>query len=535
MKPWLYFATLAWGLGVNAAGAADNARTFTANDLNSLARISDPQVSPNGRYVVYVQRETDFEANRGRNDLWLVDLEADTPKPRRLTQNSANDTHPRWSVDSGNIYFLSSRTGSTQVWRLPMAGGEAVQITDYPLDVGGFKFSSGGGRLALAMDVFPDCADLKCTRTRLDAAAANRSSARSFDSLFIRHWDTWRDHTRSNLFVAAVNADGRAGTPVNVSRALEADVPSKPDGGDEEYTFTPDGTRVVFSARVAGREEPWSTNFDLYEAPSDGGAAPRNLTADNKAWDTQPVFLKNGDLAWLAMKRAGFEADRFAIRLRHGDAVRDIAPQWDRSVIHLDVARDGKTLLVTANDIGQTPLFSIDAASGRATNLSGPGTVAEFSPAGKGNVVAWHDLGTPPDLYLVTPKGERRRLTNANADKLKECGDYWKVDVRYQEFNDVLNDSKVDAVHINSPIADHAQMSVKALSAGKHVACTVPMGTSVEECRQIVEAQRKSGKVYMMMETVVYSREYLFAKELYDSKAFLYRLVKEMSSTRTVP
>ena len=175
MKSWLRFAaTLACGLMVHGAGAADAAGTFTATDLNSLARISDPQVSPNGRYLVYVQRETDFDANRGRNDLWLVDLNVTAPKPRRLTQNSANDTHPRWSVDGTNIYFLSSRTGSTQIWRLPMSGGEAVQITDYPLDVGTFKFSSGGGRIALGMDVFPDCADLKCTRARLDAAAANK-------------------------------------------------------------------------------------------------------------------------------------------------------------------------------------------------------------------------------------------------------------------------------------------------------------------------------------------------------------------------
>ena len=84
------------------------------------------------------------------------------------------------------------------------------------------------------------------------------------------------------------------------------------------------------------------------------------------------------------------------------------------------------------------------------------------------------------------------------------------------EYRDLLKDSDIDAVHINSPIPDHAWMSVEALNAGKHVACTVPMGTSIDECRQIVEAQRKSGKIYMMMETVVYSREYLFVKELYD-------------------
>jgi dipeptidyl aminopeptidase/acylaminoacyl peptidase len=425
MKSWLRSAAVfamccGWmsdGV-ISTARAADNPRAFTPTDLNSLARPSDPQVSPNGRYVVYVQRETDFEANRGRNDLWLVDLDASPVRPRRLTQHSASDTHPRWSVDGTSIYFLSARAGSMQVWRLPMSGGEAVQITDYPLDISAFRISSGGGRIALGMDVFPDCADLKCTRDRLDANARSKVSARTFEELFVRHWDTWRDHTRSNLFVAPVNADGRAGTPVNVSRALEADVPSKPDGGDEEFNFTPDGGKIVFSARVAGREEPWSTNFDLYEAPSDGSAQPRNLTPDNPAWDTQPVFLRNGDLAWLAMKRPMFEADRFAIKLRRANVVYDVAGSWDRSIARLNVARDGRSLLATADDIGQKPLFSIEVPSGKVTRLSGPGTVAEFSPGPRGNVVAWHDLGTPPDLYLLNARGDRVRLTNVNAGRL---------------------------------------------------------------------------------------------------------------------
>jgi dipeptidyl aminopeptidase/acylaminoacyl peptidase len=421
MKSWLRIATtLACGLALDAgAFAADAARTLTPTDLNSLVRISDPQVSPNGRFVVYVKREADLEANRGRTDLWLVDLQAEAPLPRRLTQSSTSDTHPRWSVDGNNIYFLSTRAGSMQIWRLPMAGGEAVQVTDYPLDIGSFRFSSGGGRIALSMEVFADCPDLKCTRDRLDAAAKKKTSARTYDRIFIRHWDTWRDGTRSNLFVAPVNADGRAGAPVNVSRALDADVPSKPFGGAEEFAFTPDGSRIVFSARVAGRTEPWSTNFDLYEAPSDGSAAPRNLTPDNPAWDTQPVFLENGDLAWLAMKRPGFEADRFGIRVRHRDQIREVAAQWDRSISHLDVAGDGRTLLATASDLGQEPLFAIDAASGRVSKLSGAGTVAAFSPAPRGNVVLWHDLGSPPDLYLLSTKGERRRLTSANAGRLE--------------------------------------------------------------------------------------------------------------------
>jgi dipeptidyl aminopeptidase/acylaminoacyl peptidase len=406
---------LALGLALHAAQAADADRALTPTDLNSLARVSDPQVSPDGRYVVYAQRDADLDANRGRTDLWMLDLDSAGAKPRRLTQHSANDTHPRWSADGSSVYFLSSRAGSTQVWRLPLAGGEAVQITDYPLEVSTFRFSPDGSRIALAMDMLPDCADMKCTSDKLEAAGKNKSSARVYDRLFIRHWDTWSNQTRSHLFVALMNADGRAGAPTDVSRPLDADVPSKPDGGDEEFTFSPDSNHIVFSARVAGKTEPWSTNFDLYEASSDGHAPLRDLTANNPAWDTQPVYLKNGDLAWLAMKRPGFEADRFGIMISHAGTARELAPTWDVSVAHLDVSADGRALLASASDTGQHPLYSVDAANGKVTRLSNDGYVAEYSAGRRGNVVIWHDIATPPDLYLLSGRAAPRRLTNVNA------------------------------------------------------------------------------------------------------------------------
>ena len=203
---------MAWSLQTSAADAPS--RALTPTDLNMLARVSDPQVSPDGRYVVYVQRETDLEANRGRTDLWLLDLATPKAKPRRITQHVSNDAHPRWQADSSSVYFLSSRTGSQQVWRLPLAGGEAVQITDYPLDVGSFRFSLDGARIALSMEMFPDCADPRCTRDRVDAAGKKKGSGRVYNSLFIRHWDTWNAGQRSNLFVASLGADGRAGSPV---------------------------------------------------------------------------------------------------------------------------------------------------------------------------------------------------------------------------------------------------------------------------------------------------------------------------------
>jgi dipeptidyl aminopeptidase/acylaminoacyl peptidase len=425
---------LALGLACGAAPAmaqapgpsqATAAKPFTADDLVRLARISDPQVSPDGRRVAYTLRETDMDADRGRNDLWLLELGADgaaapTAAPRRLTRNPASDASPRWAPDGRGLYFLSSRSGSSQVWYLGLAGGEPQQVTALPLDVGSFEVSPRGDRLAVSMEVFPDCADLKCTTDRQAAAGKQKATAKVYDQLFVRHWDTWKDGTLSQLFTVSLGADGKVGEPVKVSGGVRGDVPSKPFGGDEDYAFSPDGSRIVFSARLADRGEPWSTNFDLHEVAADGSGAPRNLTADNPAWDAQPVFLANGDLAWLAMDRPGFEADRFKVMLRSArdGKVRAVTADWDRSVGHLGASFDRKRLLATADDIGQVALFEIDPATGARSRLVGEGQVQAFAPAAKGVVIAWASLGSPPDLHLAARGKAPARLTAVNAAAL---------------------------------------------------------------------------------------------------------------------
>src|SRR5690606_27722155 len=115
------------------------------------------------------------------------------------------------------LYFVSSRSGSAQVWRLALATGEASQVTDYPLDVGVLAVAPAGDRIAVSLEVFLDCADLKCTRQRLDAKAGAKATGRVYDRLFARHWDTWKEGTRSHPFVAKLGANGKAGAPVDVS------------------------------------------------------------------------------------------------------------------------------------------------------------------------------------------------------------------------------------------------------------------------------------------------------------------------------
>jgi predicted dehydrogenase len=119
-------------------------------------------------------------------------------------------------------------------------------------------------------------------------------------------------------------------------------------------------------------------------------------------------------------------------------------------------------------------------------------------------------------IYQAHPDAEMAAICRRNKAELDRCGDQFGIKKRYTDYNDLLKDPDIDAVHINSPIPDHAPQSLAALKAGKHVACTVPMGTTLEELKELCKAQRASGKTYMMMETVVYSREYLFVKELYD-------------------
>ena len=147
----------------------------------------------------------------------------------------------------------------------------------------------------------------------------------------------------------------------------------------------------------------------------DGSAAPRNLTANNPAWDAQPVFLKNGDLAWLAMDRPGFESDRFHIMLKDGNTgtVRPLTQAWDRSVSRLGAMPDGRTLLATTSDVGQTALYSIDVKTGKPRKIVGTGEVADYSAAKDRIVYALASLGRPEDLYCGTGERRRREATHA--------------------------------------------------------------------------------------------------------------------------
>jgi len=408
----LTLALLAWP----ALAAADESHPLRVQDMLAMDRISGPQPAPDGRHVVFVRRTTDLEADRGRTDLWLVAVE--DGRLRQLTSHPAGDHSPRWSPDGASVWFLSNRSDTSQVWRIAVDGGEAVQVSDSAVDVTSLAVSPDGERIAFSADVFPDCAELSCTRERLDEVAARGTSALVYESLLIRHWDSWKDGRRSHLFVMPV--DG--GKPIDVMRGMQADCPSKPFGGPEEYTFTADGKGLVFSARDAGAAEAWSTDFDLYRVAVDGRAAPQCLTEANEAWDTQPVFSPDGKtLAYLAMRTPGYESDRLRIVLRAWPegGERVLTEAWDRSPRGIAWSADGRTIYANASNLGQRSLFAIDVSTGDVRTVIERGSVRSMAEVGGRVFFGLDHLRSPVELYSVRPDGtDLRPLTRINVDKV---------------------------------------------------------------------------------------------------------------------
>jgi dipeptidyl aminopeptidase/acylaminoacyl peptidase len=407
------------GLAATAFGAAPH--PFSVMDMLAMDRISDPQVSPDGKLVAFAVSVTDLEANRRRSDIYLAAI--DGSFVRRMTSHPDSDTQPRWSPDGRSLFFVSSRVDSPQVWRLSLDGGEAEPVTRLPLGVDALRVSPDGRFLLFSMAVFPGKSPEE-TRQMLDAKEKSKATGMFYDRLFVRHWDTWENATRNHLFIYSLPA----GPVRDLMAAMDADCPSKPFGGPEEFAISPDGKTIVFATKDVGREEAWSTNFDLFSVPADGPASPTRITT-NPAWDTQPAFSPDGKiLAYLAMRRPGYEADRFDIVLRGwpNGAERKIVlrvddtPRGDRSPGELRWSGDGKEIFCTAANLGQHSVFCVDIATGKARIVVEQGTAStpQIVP-GNRLLYGMNSLLNPLELYTVGQDGrDARRVTRLNDEKV---------------------------------------------------------------------------------------------------------------------
>ena len=415
-------ASLALSLSCLAAAPAPppaaSSHPFGIHDMLAMERISDPRVSPDGSRVAFTVAVPDLEKNKSTQDLYLA--ATDGAWTRRLTSTGGNQA--RWSRDGKTLYFVSSRSGSAQVFSLSLEGGEPQQVTRLPLDVDALELGPDGSHLFLAMAVFPGKSPEE-TRAIQEAKEKVKASGQLYDHLFVRHWDTWNDGTRNHVFTF----DLASGQARDLMPAMDADCPTKPYGGSEDFAISPDGRTVVFSAKDVGKErssEAWTTNFDLFSVPTDGSAAPKAFTR-NLAWDAQPSFSPDGKtLSYLAMARPGFEADRFDIVLRDWATGRerklvlraDDSPAGDRSAGTLAWAPDGKQLYCLAEHLGQRGLFAIHPGTGKASLLVAEGTLDGLAFAQGGRILfGMNSLLGPTELYTTDPAGkDLRRVTHLN-------------------------------------------------------------------------------------------------------------------------
>ena len=395
-----------------AAAAPAIARPLTIADVTTLSRIGAPTASKNGRWLVWAQRETDLAIDGGRYDLWRLDLSSPNSRPTRLVADPQTNENDPQIV--GDLVYYSA---ADSIWSVPVIGGTPRRLTSFGGGFNGFKVAPTADRIVVWAERKPGASSLEPAMEKKDP---NAGSARTYDQLFVRHWDTWADGNRQQLFVLPLTAAGASGNGRALVGALLGDTPSKPFGGGEEVAWSPDGHTLYFAMREAGRIEATSTNLDIFQVAADGSSAPINMTDANDATDNLPVVSPDGrKLAYFAMRRPGYEADRQVLTVRDLQTGRTVSltERWDRSVGSIAWAPDSRSLYVTAEDTQEVPLWRVDATTGQVSRLTQQGHVSAVTITPRGPVVAMNSLLAPDDFYRIGPVAPVR-LTSVNASRL---------------------------------------------------------------------------------------------------------------------
>lgn len=391
---------------------------ITFEDLMKVQRISDPQVSPDGRWVAYVQTTVDVEANKKTGHIWLVPTEGGAP--RQLTAGDGSDSHPRWSPDSKSIAFISTRGGSSQIWitHAPPISG-FWQLTSLSTEADGVIWSKKSDWLVFTSKVYPDCPGEECNRKRLDEAAKSKVKARLIDELLFRHWVEWRDGKYTHLF--AVSAKG--GQPFDLTPG-PVDSPNFFLDAPDAYDISPDGSEVCFASNRSGGSRPaWTTNNDLYlVGVNRGDAKPKDITSDNPGSDASPQYSPDGRyIAYASQARNGYESDLFRLRVydRQTGKVKDLATGFDQWVSNFAWAPDSDTIYFTAPDHAHSPIFKTSVSKpGVGKVLDGSIGDLQVTPGAQALVFTRSSLTQAAEVYRAllqtSSAGAPMQLTHAN-------------------------------------------------------------------------------------------------------------------------
>ncbi len=390
---------------------------FTFDALAKIARIDDPQLSPDGKLIAFTVQTVDLSANSKPTQIYIVPIDGGTPL--RLTNEGSSNTRPRWTPDSRHIFFISDRSNpavppnTTQVWMMNPDGGESRPITNVPTGADGVTISPDGNLIIFTSDVYPACSpfnavpgidyDAACNKANVDKEAASKMHARVYTSLLYRHWTQYQGTRRSHILIQTLSAG-----KVRDLTPGPNDTPPFSLGDPEPYAFSPDSVQIAYVAKP-DPEPATSTNTDIFLVPAAGGAA-RQITS-TRGGDEGPAFSPDGKLlAFRTQIRPGYESDlwRLAVMDLQTNAVTTLTDSLDRWVESYTWSADSKRLFFTVDDHGSQPLMMIAATGGGVRTVAqGPTSITsmQFTPGDKVLIYAEQSGSHPVEIYKATSKG----------------------------------------------------------------------------------------------------------------------------------
>jgi len=346
----IVFVVLAVSLSLQA-----QKKPFEIEDLYKIKSISSPTISNDGSKIAFVVTTPQLKSGKSSTDIYVIN--ADGTNQKQLTTNDAADYNPIWNTDGTGIYFSSTRTGSEQLFCLPINGGEARQITDFSLGVSSPKLSKDGKSILFQASVYPECGiDIDCNQKIDNAMTDGPVQAHLADSLFVRHWTEYNDgkytHTLSYHFETEEYKDLTPGF---------FNSPAFSAGGSDHYNFSHDGKLVAFDSKRVSNPAA-STNTDIFILKSTGDGL-LNVTFQNKAADFNPVFSPNGKyIAYLTQQIPTYESDRIRLAIYDIDKNTSeiISDKFDNWVNSFEWSSDSKSIYFTGFEKGYLPLFKIN-------------------------------------------------------------------------------------------------------------------------------------------------------------------------------
>lgn len=415
-------------------------RIMTVKDMWAMKRISDVQLSPDGKCIAFTQTEYCMEDNSSQTDIWMISIKGGIPQ--RMTTHDAYDGHPRWRPDGSAITFISTRNDSRQIYSLPIDGGEAVQISDFPVDVLRFIWSPTGDKLAFTSYVYPDAHSLNETAQRDEQKEESHVKARIVDHLLFRIWDRWTNGKRTHVFVYDLN--DKSTTDVTPG---DYDAPPLDLNSDQDFVFSPDGKELAYVSNKTDMPTI-NTNNDIYLVPLSGGDTV-NLTGENQAVDNAPRYSPDGNfIAYKAMVRPGFEADQYDIILynRQTGLRASLTTDFDLSPLELKWSSDSQCLYFNTQERGRRTVYRVDIQKNAIEKLMENHVNADINigPASRMLYVRRQSNVMPYEiLSLHTKKSNVTQITHVNKPLLDQLEmnpveDFWFESFDGQEVHGML-------------------------------------------------------------------------------------------------